>query len=126
MQETKHKSARIGYGYQLVFPFLLFSFVLGLYEYERRKRDEYFVELTTSESFKDVHQLETDGVKGNDLLLFSFPSIMAATNDFSVENKLGQGGFGPVYKGKLSDGREIAIKRLQEHQGKGLWNSRMN
>ncbi|CAH1427266.1 unnamed protein product [Lactuca virosa] len=95
-------------------------------EYERRKRDEYFVELTTSESFKDVHQLETDGVKGNDLLLFSFPSIMAATNDFSVENKLGQGGFGPVYKGKLSDGREIAIKRLQEHQGKGLWNSRMN
>ncbi|CAI9285032.1 unnamed protein product [Lactuca saligna] len=89
-------------------------------EYERRKRDEYFVELTTSESFKDVHRLESDGVKGNDLLLFSFASIMAATNDFSVENKLGQGGFGPVYKGKLSDGREIAIKRLSRTSRQGL------
>nr|GEV27492.1 G-type lectin S-receptor-like serine/threonine-protein kinase At1g67520 [Tanacetum cinerariifolium] len=51
-----------------------------------------------SESFKDVHQLEGDGGNGNDLLVFSFASIMAATNDFSDENKLGQGGFGPVYK----------------------------
>ncbi|KAI3692205.1 hypothetical protein L6452_32016 [Arctium lappa] len=89
-------------------------------EYERRKRDEYFLELTTSESFKDVHQLESNGGKGNDLLLFSFASIMAATGDFSDENKLGQGGFGPVYKGKLSDGREIAIKRLSRTSGQGL------
>ncbi|KAI3690211.1 hypothetical protein L2E82_48187 [Cichorium intybus] len=89
-------------------------------EYERRKRDEYFVELTNSESFKDVHQLESTGGKGNDLLLFSFATIMAATDGFSVENKLGQGGFGPVYKGKLSDGREIAIKRLSRTSRQGL------
>ncbi|KAI3505442.1 hypothetical protein L1887_27572 [Cichorium endivia] len=89
-------------------------------EYERRKRDEYFLELTASESFKDVHQLENNGGKGNDLLLFSFASIMAATDDFSVANKLGQGGFGPVYKGRLSDGREIAIKRLSRTSGQGL------
>ncbi|KAL4565127.1 hypothetical protein LXL04_029212 [Taraxacum kok-saghyz] len=74
-------------------------------EYERQRRDEYFVELTTSESFKDVHEIETSGGKGKFLLLFSFASIMAATDDFSIENKLGQGGFGPVYKGKLADGR---------------------
>ncbi|KAI7730616.1 hypothetical protein M8C21_009111, partial [Ambrosia artemisiifolia] len=66
-------------------------------EYMRRKRDEYFLELAASESFKDVHQLESDARYG-DLLLFSFASIMTATNDFSPENKLGQGGFGPVYK----------------------------
>ncbi|GJV10023.1 G-type lectin S-receptor-like serine/threonine-protein kinase [Tanacetum coccineum] len=89
-------------------------------EEERRKRDEYFLELTASESFKDVHQLEGDGGKGNDLLVFSVASIMAATNDFSDENKLGQGGFGPVYKGKLSDGREVAIKRLSRTSGQGL------
>ncbi|KAI3692202.1 hypothetical protein L6452_32013 [Arctium lappa] len=64
----------------------------------KRKRDEYFLELTSSETFKDVHQLESNGGKGNDVLLFSFASIMAATGDFSDENKLGQGGFGPVYK----------------------------
>ena len=67
-------------------------------ENEKRKRDEYFLELTASESFKDIHQLENNGGKGNDLFLFSIASIMAATDDFSVENKLGQGGFGPVYK----------------------------
>ncbi|XP_071727436.1 G-type lectin S-receptor-like serine/threonine-protein kinase At1g67520 [Rutidosis leptorrhynchoides] len=89
-------------------------------EHERRKRDEYFLELTASESFKDIHQLENNGGKGNDLLLFSFASIMTATNDFADENKLGQGGFGPVYMGKLSDEREIAIKRLSRTSGQGL------
>lgn len=32
------------------------------------------------------------------LPLFSFTSVSASTNDFSTENKLGEGGFGPVYK----------------------------
>ena len=36
-----------------------------------------------------------------DLPMFSFASISAATNNFSIENKLGQGGFGPVYKVRL-------------------------
>ncbi|KAK8608463.1 hypothetical protein V6N13_023886 [Hibiscus sabdariffa] len=45
----------------------------------------------------------------NWLDVFSFESIAAATNCFAVGNKLGAGGFGPVYKGKLVDGREIAI-----------------
>ena len=36
-----------------------------------------------------------------DLPMFSFASVSAATNNFSVENKLGQGGFGPVYMVRL-------------------------
>ncbi|KAK3431863.1 hypothetical protein EUGRSUZ_E03718 [Eucalyptus grandis] len=43
---------------------------------------------------------------------FDFATILTATNYFSASNKLGQGGFGPVYKGILGDGREVAIKRL--------------
>ncbi|XP_024028851.1 cysteine-rich receptor-like protein kinase 10 isoform X2 [Morus notabilis] len=39
-------------------------------------------------------------------------TIEAATNNFSLNNKLGQGGFGEVYKGILSNGQEIAVKRL--------------
>ncbi|PWA80274.1 S-domain-1 29 [Artemisia annua] len=89
-------------------------------EDERRKRDAKFLELTASESFKDVHQLESIGGNGQNLLLFSFASIMTATCDFSVEKKLGQGGFGPVYMGILSDGREIAVKRLSRASGQGL------
>ncbi|GLT83270.1 hypothetical protein SLE2022_015680 [Rubroshorea leprosula] len=45
-------------------------------------------------------------------LQFSYQEIRIAANFFSEENKLGQGGFGAVYKGKLLDGREIAIKML--------------
>lgn len=46
------------------------------------------------------------------LQVFSFANLKEATQNFSEENKLGQGGFGPVYKGKLPDGQEIAVKRL--------------
>lgn len=51
---------------------------------------------------------------------FSFGTIQAATNYFSDANKLGEGGFGPVYKGKLIDGKEIAVKRLSTRSGQGL------
>ncbi|THG05722.1 hypothetical protein TEA_021130 [Camellia sinensis var. sinensis] len=42
-----------------------------------------------------------------------FATIRAATNNFSSANKLGEGGFGLVYKGKLSIGQEIAVKQLR-------------
>ncbi|KAK7405379.1 hypothetical protein VNO78_06633 [Psophocarpus tetragonolobus] len=51
---------------------------------------------------------------------FSYCELKNATNDFNIENKLGEGGFGPVYKGTLNDGRVIAVKQLSlgSHQGK--------
>ncbi|XP_027927153.1 G-type lectin S-receptor-like serine/threonine-protein kinase CES101 [Vigna unguiculata] len=52
--------------------------------------------------------------------VFSFESIELATDNFSSANKLGEGGFGPVYKGKLIDGLEIAIKRLSRSSTQGL------
>lgn len=42
---------------------------------------------------------------------FSLSELAAATNNFSMENKIGAGSFGIVYKGKLANGREVAIKR---------------
>jgi hypothetical protein len=36
--------------------------------------------------------------KDAELPVFSYESVLAATNNFSIANKLGQGGFGPVYK----------------------------
>ncbi|XP_042482257.1 putative cysteine-rich receptor-like protein kinase 35 [Macadamia integrifolia] len=44
--------------------------------------------------------------------LFDLRTLKVATKGFSKSNKLGKGGSGTVYKGKLSDGREIAVKRL--------------
>lgn len=72
-------------------------------EEKRQKRDdEYFLELIASDSFKDASNLESNGRKGSDLMVFSFATIVTATNDFASENKLGEGGFGPVYKVLLS------------------------
>ncbi|XP_021719324.1 putative receptor-like protein kinase At4g00960 [Chenopodium quinoa] len=45
-------------------------------------------------------------------LQFDLEYIKVATNNFSQDNWLGRGGFGIVYKGKLPDGKEVAVKRL--------------
>ncbi|XP_058072799.1 cysteine-rich receptor-like protein kinase 10 [Magnolia sinica] len=55
-----------------------------------------------------------------ELPIINFATIQAATYNFSDENKLGEGGFGPVYKGMLSDGKDIAVKRLSRSSGQGL------
>ncbi|PUZ72335.1 hypothetical protein GQ55_2G385900 [Panicum hallii var. hallii] len=56
----------------------------------------------------------------SEFTLYDFAELAAATGGFSDENRLGKGGFGPVYKGKLPDGAEIAVKRLAAHSGQGL------
>ncbi|XP_042426772.1 receptor-like serine/threonine-protein kinase SD1-8 isoform X3 [Zingiber officinale] len=52
--------------------------------------------------------------------LVDFFSIRKATDDFAVTNKLGEGGFGSVYKGRLEDGQFIAVKRLSENSKQGF------
>ncbi|XP_068656007.1 probable LRR receptor-like serine/threonine-protein kinase At1g56140 [Aristolochia californica] len=51
---------------------------------------------------------------------YSYAELRAATEDFKPSNKLGEGGFGPVYRGTLPDGRVVAVKvlSLTSHQGK--------
>ncbi|CAN6452117.1 unnamed protein product [Victoria cruziana] len=53
-------------------------------------------------------------------LIFSLGTMKTATNNFAEENKLGEGGFGPVYKGILPGGEEIAVKRLARNSGQGI------
>lgn len=55
-----------------------------------------------------------------ELPFFDLATVAHATDNFSVNNKLGEGGFGPVYKGTLEDGQEIAVKRLSKSSGQGL------
>ncbi|XVF27796.1 hypothetical protein REPUB_Repub14bG0139800 [Reevesia pubescens] len=60
-----------------------------------------------------------DEIKSAESLQYDFSTINAATNHFSNANKLGQGGFGAVYKGKLATGELIAVKRLSADSGQG-------
>ncbi|XP_027364918.1 putative receptor-like protein kinase At4g00960 isoform X1 [Abrus precatorius] len=62
---------------------------------------------------------DEDEIKTRESLQFHFDTIRVATDDFSDSNKLGQGGFGAVYRGRLSNGQEIAVKRLSRESGQG-------
>ncbi|XP_050288769.1 cysteine-rich receptor-like protein kinase 10 [Quercus robur] len=53
-------------------------------------------------------------------LQFDFVTIEAATDKFSDDNKIGEGGFGKVYKGMLLDGKEVAVKRFSSKSLQGL------
>ncbi|CAM0944579.1 unnamed protein product [Alopecurus aequalis] len=58
-------------------------------------------------------------LSNSDLPVMDLAVISAATNNFSKENKLGEGGFGPVYRGVLDGASEIAVKRLSARSRQG-------
>ncbi|XP_065621181.1 G-type lectin S-receptor-like serine/threonine-protein kinase At1g11410 [Quercus suber] len=72
-----------------------------------------------SECSLEDNELE-DSSRHLDLLIFDLSCIIAATDNFSLTNKLGQGGFGTVFKGQLSNGQQIAVKRLSKSSGQGI------
>ncbi|KAL3636832.1 hypothetical protein CASFOL_019131 [Castilleja foliolosa] len=55
-----------------------------------------------------------------ELPVLELATIVAATNNFSRENIIGEGGFGPVYRGNLSADEEIAVKRMSRTSGQGI------
>ncbi|KAG2681607.1 hypothetical protein I3760_11G153100 [Carya illinoinensis] len=65
--------------------------------------------------------LEDNELRGLDLQTghFTLRQIKAATSNFDPANKIGEGGFGPVYKGELSDGALIAVKQLSSKSKQG-------
>ncbi|KAL2337292.1 hypothetical protein Fmac_011738 [Flemingia macrophylla] len=66
------------------------------------------------------NHIQRENALNTDLPTIPLIWIRQSTNNFSEFSKLGQGGFGPVYKGNLEDGTEIAVKRLSQTSGQGL------
>ncbi|XAR65589.1 Non-specific serine/threonine protein kinase [Bertholletia excelsa] len=61
---------------------------------------------------------------GNDItdeqsVQYDLGTVQLATNNFSNKNRIGEGGFGPVYKGRLPNGQMIAVKRLSQGSRQG-------
>ncbi|KAK4485131.1 hypothetical protein RD792_007743 [Penstemon davidsonii] len=82
--------------------------VLGVF-WRKRKYKNIKKKLGHVESFNEDESLQYD-----------FDTIKTATNNFSDDNKLGEGGFGAVYMGELPNKQSIAVKRLSAHSGQGI------
>ncbi|GKV50468.1 hypothetical protein SLEP1_g57168 [Rubroshorea leprosula] len=66
-----------------------------------------------------MRNVTADGLSTAESLQYDLATVRAATKNFCEENKLGQGGFGAVYKGKLPHGQDIAVKRLSRASRQG-------
>ncbi|GJR72300.1 G-type lectin S-receptor-like serine/threonine-protein kinase [Tanacetum coccineum] len=69
---------------------------------------------------RDALQEEVFPHESLELPIYEFKEIITATDNFSYRNKLGEGGFGPVYKGILDLGQQVAVKRLSCDSGQGI------
>ncbi|KAF8107801.1 hypothetical protein N665_0116s0008 [Sinapis alba] len=79
---------------------------LGLYAHKRFRGDKN----------KRKGDLRAQGLQ---TVCFTWRQLQAATNNFDEANKLGEGGFGSVFKGELSDGTIIAVKQLSSKSCQG-------
>ncbi|XVF34134.1 hypothetical protein REPUB_Repub18cG0032100 [Reevesia pubescens] len=107
----------------------LFIWQVKMKKNKRKGEDLLSFELSVSSAPTKNEQSEVKGQQKHkkevEIPLFSVSSVSAATNNFSISNKLGEGGFGPVYKGKLLKGNEVAVKRLSRKSGQG-WDELKN
>ncbi|XP_058763755.1 cysteine-rich receptor-like protein kinase 25 [Vicia villosa] len=112
---TKENEKRRSRTMIVVVPTILSTLLLAFFCYLLRKR-------ARKSSYKTLILKKNFGHESTTLegLQFQLAVIKTATNNFSNENKIGEGGFGQVYKGILSDGRDIAVKRLSSTSNQGI------
>ncbi|CAN4090480.1 unnamed protein product [Withania somnifera] len=73
-----------------------------------------------SSSNKGKNEEDLEKIAAQEQKQIPFEVLVSATKNFHPDNKLGEGGFGPVFKGQLSDGRQIAVKKLSHSSRQGM------
>ncbi|KAL9664529.1 hypothetical protein QQ045_019933 [Rhodiola kirilowii] len=89
----------------------LMGFGFGFFVWWRQRHNQQI--------FFDMSEQFSETVCLGNLRRFQFKELQIATNNFSSKNILGKGGFGIVYKGYLSDGSLVAVKRLKDGNAVG-------
>ncbi|KAM0063746.1 putative protein kinase RLK-Pelle-DLSV family [Helianthus debilis subsp. tardiflorus] len=132
--ENRNDSSKgIRVGVMVIIAIVVSVILVSICVFYRFKRKKQYQQVSIISSFKRLinftgmaqneleHNPENRSVDEDlDLPLFGLSTLLKATNHFSCSNKLGEGGFGPVYKGVLEDGQEIAVKRLAKTSTQGL------
>ncbi|KAB1223053.1 Cysteine-rich receptor-like protein kinase 10 [Morella rubra] len=88
-------------------------------DYMKRKLHDQSFNVTSTKGSLDGDELKYSS-RHPDSVVFDLSSMVAATENFSPGNKFGQGGFGSVFKGQLSNGQPIAVKRLSKCSLQGI------
>ncbi|XP_066392688.1 cysteine-rich receptor-like protein kinase 6 [Miscanthus floridulus] len=83
----------------------------------RRRRGQ---QIAQAKHQNPMYSTEAEDIEMMDSMMMDVSTLRAATGDFDESNKLGEGGFGAVYKGVLPDGEEIAVKRLSSSSSQGV------
>ncbi|XP_025887942.2 putative serine/threonine-protein kinase receptor [Solanum lycopersicum] len=94
--------------------------ILSMLIYHRRKKRTLVLKKKGSSGLNGSSKMDYSGSCAEELEIpvFDLSVIMKATNNFSIDKKIGEGGFGPVYKGIL-EGQEIAVKSLSRTSTQG-------
>ncbi|KAL2602495.1 hypothetical protein AAZV13_10G230100 [Glycine max] len=112
--------AKLGIGLGIGIPSMLAIGLLFLFLQYKRKYGTSGGQLESRDSYSDSSS-NPHGESSSEYFgvpLFLYEQLKEATNNFDHTKELGDGGFGTVYYGKLPDGREVAVKRLYEHNWK--------
>lgn len=93
---------------------ILASIVACFYSWRRRTR------LAAKPLLQPKDSTCPDDIQSIDSLLLNLSTLRVATDNFAEHKRLGEGGFGVVYKGILPEGQQIAVKRLSQSSRQGI------